>query len=155
MPVPDGPTPERPGSGLPASERPVLPTVSTGTAIEPLTRSGARQILREIALFLPRFVVLLKRLVGDPRVPRRNKWIAAGVVVYLVSPIDLIPDFIPGLGQLDDVVVLLLALHGLLNRVDEQIVVEHWDGDADVIRMVRAGVSAAARLVPGRWEKRV
>jgi len=52
-------------------------------------------------------------------------------------------------------VVVLLALHGLLNRVDEEIVLEHWDGDADVIRMVRVGVSAAARLVPGPWEKRV
>ncbi len=121
----------------------------------PLTRSSAREILAEIALFLPRFVVLLQRLVGDPRVPRRNKWIAGAVVLYLVSPVDLIPDFVPGLGQLDDVVVALLALHGLLNRVDEDVIVEHWEGDADVIRMVRAGVAAAARLIPGRWEKRV
>jgi len=147
--------PERSALELPASELPALPTDSPGTALEPLTRSRARQILSEIALFLPRFVVLLKRLIADPRVPRRNKWIAAGVVVYLVSPIDVIPDFIPGLGQLDDVVVVLLALHGLLNRVDQEVIVEHWDGDADVIRMVRAGVAAAARLVPGRWEKRV
>lgn len=123
-----------------------------GTA---LTRPRAREILSEIAFFLPRFVVLLKRLIGDSRVPRRNKWIAGAVILYLVSPIDVIPDFIPGLGQLDDVVVVLLALHGLLNRVDEAVIVEHWGGDADVIRMVRAGVSAAARLVPGRWEKRV
>jgi uncharacterized membrane protein YkvA (DUF1232 family) len=120
-----------------------------------LTRSRAREVLREIALFLPRFVVLLKRLMADPRVPRRNKWIAGAVVLYLVSPIDVIPDFIPGLGQLDDVIVVLLALHGLLNRVDESVLVEHWGGDADVIRMVRSGVSAAAHLVPGKWEKRV
>ena len=120
---------------------------------EPLTRSGARAILREIALFLPRFVVLLKRLMGDPRVPTRNKWVAGGVLVYLVSPIDIIPDFIPGLGQMDDVVVVLLALNGLLNRVEEDVVLEHWDGDADLIRMVRAGVAAATRLLPGAKDR--
>ena len=134
---------------------PDLP-VPSSTAVEgPLTRSRARAILGEMAMFLPRFVVLLKRLIGDPRVPRRNKWIAGAVLVYLVSPIDVIPDFVPGIGQLDDLIVVLLALHGLLNRVDEEVVVEHWGGDAEVIRMVRAGVSAAARLVPGRWERRV
>jgi uncharacterized membrane protein YkvA (DUF1232 family) len=140
---------------MPAPELPAVPSESAGLPTEPLTRSRAREILGEIAYFLPRFVVLLKRLLSDPRVPRRNKWIAGGVLVYLVSPLDIIPDFVPGLGQLDDIVVVLLALHGLLNRVDEEIVLEHWDGDADVIRMVRAGVSAAARLVPGPWEKRI
>ena len=137
---------------------PELPDQARAATLRPgerLTRSRSREILREIALFLPRFAVLLKRLMADPRVPRRNKWIAGGVLLYVVSPIDIIPDFIPGLGQLDDVIVVLLALHGLLNRVDESIIVEHWGGDADVIRMVRAGVSAAAHFVPGKWEKRV
>ena len=120
-----------------------------------LTRAGARQVLGEMLLFLPRFVVLLKRLLADPRVPRRSKWIAGGVLLYLVSPLDIIPDFVPGLGQIDDLLVVLLALHGMLNRVDEEVIVEHWQGDADVIRMVRAGVAAAAKLVPGPWEKRI
>ena len=134
---------------MPARELPDLPPE------RPLTRSGAREILQEIALFLPRFVVLLKRLMTDPRVPRRNKWIAGGVLAYLVSPIDVVPDFVPGLGQLDDVIVVLLALHGLLNRVDEEVVLEHWDGDADLMRMIRAGFAAAAKLMPGKWEQRV
>ena len=134
---------------MPARELPELP------GKEPLTPSRARDILQEVALFLPRFVVLLKRLMTDPRVPRRSKWIVGGVLVYLVSPIDVVPDFVPGLGQLDDVVVVLLALHGLLNRVDEEVVLEHWDGDADLMRMVRAGFAAAARLLPGKWGQRV
>jgi uncharacterized membrane protein YkvA (DUF1232 family) len=133
---------------MPARDLPELPP-------EPLTRSRATEILQEIALFLPRFVVLLRRLMADSRVPRRSKWIAGGVLFYLVSPIDVVPDFVPGLGQLDDVVVVLLALHGLLNRVDEEVVLEHWDGDADLMRMVRAGFAAAAKLVPGKWERRV
>lgn len=122
---------------------------------DPLSRAGAREILQEIALFLPRFVILLKRLMMDDRVPRRSKLVMGGTLLYLVSPLDVIPDFVPGLGQLDDVVVAILALHSLLNRVDEEVIIEHWQGDADVIRMVRAGFAAAAKLMPGKWETRV
>ena len=115
----------------------------------------ARDTLREIALFLPHFLILLKRLVADPRVPRKSKLILGATIVYLVSPIDVLPDFLPGVGQLDDVVVALLALHSILNRVDGEVVVEHWPGNENVIRMVRAGLSAVAQLVPGKWESRV
>jgi uncharacterized membrane protein YkvA (DUF1232 family) len=115
----------------------------------------ARDTLREFALFLPNFLILLKRLVGDPRVPRKSKLILGATIVYLVSPIDVVPDFLPGVGQLDDVIVALLALHSILNRVDGEVVVEHWPGNENVIRMVRAGLSAVAQLVPGKWESRV
>jgi uncharacterized membrane protein YkvA (DUF1232 family) len=115
----------------------------------------ARDTLREIALFLPNFLILLKRLIGDPRVPRKSKLILGATIVYLVSPIDVVPDFLPGVGQLDDVVVALLALHSILNRVDGEVVVEHWPGNENVIRMVRAGLAAVAQLVPGKWESRV
>lgn len=118
-------------------------------------RAGAKRLLRELALFLPNFVLLLKRLLGDSRVPKRTKMIVGGTALYLISPIDVIPDFVPGLGQLDDVVLAILALHSLLNRVDESVILEHWDGDQDLIRMIRAGVSAVSRLLPGDWEKRV
>ena len=125
------------------------------TAAEEHPEASARDTLKEIALFLPNFVVLLKRLLADPRVPRKRKLILGGTVLYLVSPIDVVPDFIPGLGQLDDVVVALLALHSILNRVDDEVVVEHWPGNENVIRVVRAGLSAVAQLLPGKWESRV
>lgn len=125
-------------------------------AAGPAPESGsAWTTLREIAMFLPNFVILLKRLVGDPRVPRKSKLILGATLVYLVSPIDVVPDFVPGLGQLDDIVIVLLALHSILNRVDDAVVVEHWPGREDVIRIVRAGLSAAAQVLPGKWESRV
>jgi uncharacterized membrane protein YkvA (DUF1232 family) len=88
-------------------------------------------------------------------VPRKSKLILGATIAYLVSPIDLVPDFVPGLGQLDDAVIALLALHSILNRVDEEVVIEHWPGSDDVIRMVRAGLRAAAQLLPGKWDTRV
>ncbi|HUP18935.1 MAG TPA: YkvA family protein [Gemmatimonadota bacterium] len=122
---------------------------------ERMDRARARGTLREMALFLPNFALLLKRLLTDPRVPFRSKILFGGTLVYLISPIDVIPDFIPGLGQLDDVVLALLALHGMLNRVDPAVVLEHWDGDAELIELVRQGIAAVSRLLPGGWDKRV
>ncbi len=115
----------------------------------------AKQVLLELALFLPHFALLLKRLLADPRVPKRSKLVLGGTFLYLVSPIDVIPDFVPGLGQLDDIVVALLALHSVLNRVDEEVVIEHWDGRRDVILAIRQGVAAAAALLPGDWDSKV
>lgn len=108
-----------------------------------------RGVLRELALFLPHFAVLIKRLLGDPRVPRRSKLILGGTLLYLVSPIDVVPDFVPGLGQVDDLVVVLLSLHGLLNLVDEAVVLEHWDGNEDVMRLIRRGLAAVSQILPG------
>lgn len=115
----------------------------------------AKQVLLELALFLPHFALLLKRLLADPRVPKRSKLVLGGTFLYLVSPIDVIPDFVPGLGQLDDIVVALLALHSVLNRVDESVVIEHWDGRRDVILAIKQGVAAAAALLPGDWDSKV
>jgi uncharacterized membrane protein YkvA (DUF1232 family) len=92
---------------------------------------------------------LIKRLLGDPRVPRRSKLILGGTLLYLVSPIDVVPDFVPGLGQVDDLVVVLLSLHGLLNLVDEAVVLEHWDGNEDVMRLIRRGLAAVSQILPG------
>lgn len=132
-------------------ERPDLPVAGGAGG---LTRPRARQILRETALFLPRLAILLRRLMSDPRVPRRSKWLAGAVLLYVASPIDIVPDFIPGVGQLDDVIVVLLAFHGLLNRVEEEVILEHWQGDPDIILMLRAGIDAAVRVLPGKWARR-
>jgi uncharacterized membrane protein YkvA (DUF1232 family) len=136
------------------SARDLRPLDGTAAADE-RPASTARETLKELALFLPNFVILLKRLLADPRLPRKSKLVLGGTVLYLVSPLDVVPDFVPGLGQLDDVVVALLALHSILNRVDDEVIVEHWPGNENVIRMVRAGLSAVAHLLPGKWESRV
>jgi len=99
---------------------------------------GRRAQARELAGLIPNLVVLFRGLLKDPRVPRSSKawlWFA---VVWLVSPIDLIPEFIPFLGPLDDAVVAALVLRHVLRRTDESVLMAHWRGDPASLRaMVR------------------
>jgi uncharacterized membrane protein YkvA (DUF1232 family) len=110
--------------------------------------------LKEYALLAPRLLRLLGRLLRDPRVPARNKAVLLMSVGYLLSPIDIIPDRIKGVGRLDDLVVLALALDHLLNRVPDEVVKEHWDGEDDVLELIRSIVDIGAGLVPP-WLKRL
>ncbi len=89
---------------------------------------GRRGSVRALAGFVPDCLVLFARLVRDPRVPRSQKWLLAAVLGYLAMPFDLIPDFIPVAGQLDDVAVVALALRRLIRRSGPALVREHWSG---------------------------
>jgi uncharacterized membrane protein YkvA (DUF1232 family) len=80
------------------------------------------------ARFVPDCVVLVRRLLGDPRVPVASKVLLGLLVVYLASPIDLVPDFIPVVGLLDDAVLLALTLRHLVRRSGPRVVAEHWPG---------------------------
>ena len=88
--------------------------------------------------FVPDCAVLFKRLLRDPRVPRRAKVALALAVPYLASPIDLIPDFIPVLGQLDDA-LLVAAVFGYVARTaGRDVVAELWPGSDRGLRIVLA-----------------
>ena len=109
--------------------------------------------IKEYLFLLPRLLKLLWRLARDPRVPARSKAILVMLGAYLASPIDVIPDFIPGVGQLDDIAVVAFVLDQMLNRVPPHVVVEHWDGDEDVLQVVREILDIATAFVPS-WIKR-
>ncbi|MBA3429979.1 MAG: DUF1232 domain-containing protein [Actinobacteria bacterium] len=93
--------------------------------------------LQELILLAPRLVRLIYKLLFDPRVPPRSKAILVLVAGYLVLPFDFVPDFIPIIGQADDLVLAAFALDQILNRVPDSIVREHWEGDEDVLAIVR------------------
>ena len=93
-----------------------------------LLLAGRRTEARALARFIPDCLVLLRRLIGDPRVPRRRKLVLLGLVVYLSVPIDLVPDFIPVVGQLDDVIVAALALRYALRSGCPELLRQHWPG---------------------------
>jgi uncharacterized membrane protein YkvA (DUF1232 family) len=113
----------------------------------------ARGKLKKYAGLAPQFAKLVGRLMKDPRVPARQKAILVVVGAYLVSPIDVVPDFIPGIGMLDDLVIAAFALDQILNRVPEECVREHWDGDEDILAVVREVLDIASGRVPD-WLKR-
>jgi uncharacterized membrane protein YkvA (DUF1232 family) len=90
--------------------------------------AGRRTDARALAGFIPDCLVLLRRLLGDPRVPRRRKLVLVALVLYLSMPIDLVPDFIPVAGQLDDILVAALALRYALRAGGPELLREHWPG---------------------------
>lgn len=89
---------------------------------------GRKEDARAWAGFVPDCVVLFKRLLTDGRVSRSRKLLIAAVVAYLASPIDLVPDFIPIAGQLDDALIVAFVLRTVLRGAGSDLVCQHWPG---------------------------
>ena len=98
------------------------------TAVLVLVALGRGADARALARFVPDCVVLFKRLLSDPRVEWWRKVLLVLVIVYLASPIDLVPDFIPVAGQLDDAILVVIALRVLLRGSGPRLLAEHWPG---------------------------
>ena len=118
---------------------------------------GRRDEARVAAGFVPDLVVLFRRLLSDERVPRRKKLVLAAVVPYLALPIDLVPDFVPVAGYLDDAVVVALALRYVLRGSGPELIDEHWPGPRTSLSLVlrlagydRAETVAAATRLRGK-----
>lgn len=95
-----------------------------------LLLAGRRQDARALAGFIPDCVVLVRRLLADERVPRRSKLLLAALIAYLAMPIDVVPDFIPVAGQLDDAIIVALVLRSALRTAGPDLLREHWPGPA-------------------------
>ena len=90
--------------------------------------TGRRGEARARARFIPDCLVLFRRLMGDPRVPRTRKLLLAALLGYLAMPFDLVPDFIPIAGQLDDAIVVAAVLRSVLRASGQAPVRQHWPG---------------------------
>jgi uncharacterized membrane protein YkvA (DUF1232 family) len=101
-----------------------------------LAIAGVRSAARALATLLPNLVVLFRGLLGDPRVSRSSKALVWFAVVWVVSPIDLIPEFIPIAGPLDDAIVAALVLRHVLRRSGADVVAEHWRGDPATLNLI-------------------
>jgi len=106
--------------------------------------------LRELLLFVPNLMKLLYDLLRDPRVSRADKAILAGVIMYVIVPIDVIPDFVPFVGMVDDSYLIAISLLRLLNRADRKVVLEHWKGGVDIKQLVENIANIAAYFMPER-----
>ncbi len=112
-------------------------------AVLALILAGRGVAARELALLLPNLILLFKDLLRDPRVPRGPKIVLAIGIVWLVSPIDLLPEFLPVIGPLDDAVVAALVLRHLVHRAGADVVREHWRGEPDTLELILRGAGAA------------
>lgn len=96
-----------------------------------------RPVLREALRLLPDLIRLLRRLAADPQLPRGVRIRLGLLIAYLVSPVDLIPDFIPVIGYADDALVVALALRSVTRTAGPAAVTRHWPGTPDGLRTVR------------------
>jgi uncharacterized membrane protein YkvA (DUF1232 family) len=97
--------------------------------------AGRRQDARAIAGFVPDCVVLFTRLLRDERLPRRYKLLVAALIPYLALPFDLIPDFIPVAGQLDDALLVAFVLRRVVKH-EPGLVKEHWPGPPSSLTLI-------------------
>jgi uncharacterized membrane protein YkvA (DUF1232 family) len=110
-----------------------------------LVVDGRREDARALARFIPDCVVLFHRILGDPRVPRRSKLLVAALIGYLALPIDIVPDFIPVAGQLDDAIIVAVVLRRVLRATGRELLEEHWPGPrASLNVLIRIAYSRAA-----------
>ena len=113
-------------------------------------RRGLKGRMQNFLMFLPNMVVLLGRMLKDARVPTAEKALFLAAIVYVISPLDFIPDVFPFIGQVDDIYVVALTLLRLINRSDARIVREHWSGGGDIVSLADSIAGLAPSLLPKR-----
>ena len=110
--------------------------------------STLRRRMKNLLLFIPNLILLCGRLIIDPRVPAKERLLVAGAIIYAVIPLDLIPDMLPFVGQIDDAYLISLTLLRLMSNTDPKIVREHWNGGGDIVELVGSMAGIAAKLLP-------
>ena len=111
--------------------------------------------MKDLLLALPRLARMFVSLAADREVPTAAKVVLAALAVYLASPIDLIPDFIPFLGYVDDLLVAALLLDGILTFVDRSLVLRYWPGNPESLDKVARVAHLLVAWVPRRAKERI
>jgi len=122
----------------------------TKTEGQKIKKREAKGTMKSLLMFLPNMFTLLGRLIKDSRVPVADKALFAAAIVYVIMPLDFIPDVIPFVGQIDDVYLVALTLLRLINRTDETVIREHWKGGGDIVKLANSAASLAPLLLPKR-----
>ena len=115
-----------------------------------MSESNLRSRMTNLLLVIPNMLLLSARLMVDPRVPAKERLLVAGAIVYAFMPLDLIPDMLPFVGQVDDAYLIALTLLRLMTVTEPHVVREHWRGGGDVVELIGATAMLAGRLLPRR-----
>lgn len=113
-------------------------------------KSKSKSTIKNLLMFLPNMVKLLGKLLTDGRVPMVDKALFAAAIVYVIVPLDFIPDIFPFIGQVDDLYLVALTLLRLINHTDETVVRENWSGGGDIVALANSAASLAPMLLPKR-----
>lgn len=140
-----------------APNEPIGPRLRVHDRPEGGPRTGARRTVLSAIREIPHYVRLLWALARDSRVALVDKLLVLAAAAYIVSPIDVIPDFIPFLGQVDDLYLLVLALQRMIARAGADILEDHWTGDPAALSSINLGatLAAAAFFLPPSLRNRV
>src|SRR6267142_4169475 len=106
--------------------------------------------MKNLLMFLPNMIILCAKLMVDSRVPRTERALFAGALIYAIIPFDFIPDMIPFVGQIDDLFLISLTILRLIDRTDDGIVREHWRGGGDIVALAESAGTVAPLLIPRR-----
>jgi uncharacterized membrane protein YkvA (DUF1232 family) len=120
-------------------------------------RVGARRTVLGVIRRLPEYIRMLAGLLGDARVAKLDRGLVIAAAAYIVLPFDLIPDVIPFLGEVDDVVLLVMALQRLVDRAGRSVLLDHWQGPPEALTDLSFNrvLAAAAFFLPGAITKRL
>jgi uncharacterized membrane protein YkvA (DUF1232 family) len=130
-------------------------TAEPSTAERP--RTGAKRTLVDVIKQIPAYLRLLGGLLTDRRVSGIDKLLVAAAIAYIVSPMDLLPDFVPFLGEVDDVFLLVLALQRLITNAGRRVVAGYWVGNMADLNpaSLRRVLLAATFFLPRRMRRRL
>ena len=120
------------------------------TKLKRRERTELKSRMSGFLMFLPNLVRLLGRLLKDARVPKAEKALFLAAIVYVISPLDFIPDVFPFFGQVDDIYVVALTLLRLINRTDASVVRENWPGGGDIVGLADSIANIAPKILPKR-----
>jgi len=116
----------------------------------------ATNMTKEALMLIPNFIKLMYRLVQDETVSKTDKALLLATIVYVASPLDFLPDFIPFLGKVDDILLIALVLKRLMDGAGRDLMMQYWDGSDDLLILVEKIVNFSMLLVPqGIYDKLV
>jgi uncharacterized membrane protein YkvA (DUF1232 family) len=119
--------------------------------------TGAKRTVVSYIKQLPQYLRLLGGLLTDRRVQMIDKLLVAAAAAYILMPVDIVPDFIPFFGEVDDLYLLVLALQRLIGNAGRRVLLDHWAGDpADLADLnLRQALAAAAFFLPRRIRRKL
>lgn len=113
-----------------------------------MRKSELKSRMKNLLMFFPNMVILSVRLMVDSRVPRTERALFAAAVIYAIIPFDFIPDMLPFIGQVDDLLLISMTLLRLVDRTDDRVVREHWRGGGDIVQLAESVATVAPLLIP-------